>query len=107
MARDVAELEAIAQRTLSLVQARIPILQAYVFGSHVEGTAREDSDIDIAAFSLAVDVMTFAERASLSAQVERQIDAPVELHLFGAKDLAEARPSNFLGYLRTHGKRIA
>jgi predicted nucleotidyltransferase len=106
MDRDVAELEAIAQRTLSLVESHIPILQAYVFGSQVEGTAHEDSDIDIAAFSLAVDSMTFAERADLSAQVERQLDAPVELHLFGAKDLAEARPSNFFGYLRAHGKRI-
>jgi predicted nucleotidyltransferase len=106
MDRDIAELEAIAQRTLSLVESYIPILQAYVFGSRVEGTAREDSDIDIAAFSLAVDSMTFAERADLSAHVERQLHAPVELHLFGAKDLAEARPSNFFGYLRAHGKRI-
>lgn len=106
MARDVAELEAIAQRTLSLVESRIPILQAYVFGSQVEGLARADSDIDITAFSLAVDSMTFAEWANLSAQVERQIDAPVELHLFGSQNLAEARPSNFFGYLRAHGKRI-
>ena len=91
---------------MSLLQSRIPVTQAYLFGSYAEGTARDDSDIDIAAFSPAADTMKFEEKVALTVQLERQIDAGVELHLFGAASLAEARPTNFFGYLRTHGKPI-
>lgn len=30
----------------------------------------------------------------------------VELHLYGASHFAEARPTNFFGYLLTHGRPI-
>ncbi|MBM4121927.1 MAG: nucleotidyltransferase domain-containing protein [Nitrospira sp.] len=106
MARDLAEVEAIAKQAVSLLQSRIPVTQAYLFGSYVEGTARDDSDIDIAAFSPAADTMRFEEKVALTVQLEQQIDAGVEFHLFGAASLAEARPTNFFGYLRTHGKPI-
>lgn len=106
MARNVADVEAIAKEAVSLLRARMPVTEAYLFGSHVAGTAHEDSDIDIAAFSPNADSMRFDEKISLLVQVERQIAAPVELHLFGAQSLAEARPSNFFGYLKAHGKLI-
>jgi predicted nucleotidyltransferase len=107
MARDLAEVEELARRAVSLLRLRIPLTQAYLFGSYAEGTAQEDSDIDIAVFSPAVDAMTFSERADLAIGVERQIDASIELHLFGTKSLAEARPSNFFDFLLNRGKLIA
>ncbi len=106
MDRDLASVESIARETVSLLRARIPVTKAYLFGSHVEGTAREDSDIDIAAFSPVANAMSFREKVDLTVALERQIDAPVEIHLFGDKSLAEARPGNFFGYIRAKGKPI-
>ena len=106
MARDIGEVDAIAKRAVSLLRSQIPVTQAYLYGSYAEGTAHDDSDIDIAAFSPAADTMTFEERVALTVQIERQIDSGVELHLFGATSLAEARPTNFFGYICTHGSPI-
>lgn len=106
MARNLAEIETVASRTLSLLRERIPVTQAYLFGSQVEGTSDDSSDIDIAAFSPAADAMDAATRVALVVNVERQVDAPVELHLYGTSQFAEARPTNFFGYLLTHGRVI-
>lgn len=106
MARNLAEIENVVSRTLSLLRARIPVTQAYLFGSQIEGVPDENSDIDIAAFSPAADAMDAATRVALVIDVERQIGASVELHLYGDSQFAEARPTNFFGYLLTHGKPI-
>ncbi len=106
MGRDIEKIERIAQQTISLLRKRIPIIQAYLFGSHVDGMAHESSDIDIAAFSPEVGNMPLEVKTNLIVSIERQIDAPVELHLFSEKNLAEARPTNFFGYLQTQGKQI-
>lgn len=50
--------------------------------------------------------MDTAARVALVIDVEQQIDASIELHLYGASQYAEARPTNFFGYLLTHGKPI-
>lgn len=106
MARNLVEIETVASRAVSLLRERIPVTQAYLFGSHVEGVPDESSDIDIAAFSPAADAMDAATRVALVVDVERRVDASVELHLYGASQFAEARPTNFFGYLLTHGKPI-
>jgi len=106
MAWDTEKLETIAQQTIALLRMRIPIVQAYLFGSQAQGTAHEASDIDIAAFSPAIDNMPFEEKMNLIVRIERQIDAPIELHLFSEKNLAAARPTNFFGYLQAQGKPI-
>lgn len=106
MARNLAEIETVASRAVSLLRERIPVTQAYLFGSQVEGVPDESSDIDIAAFSPAADAMDAATRVALIVDVERQVDASVELHLYGTRQFAEARPTNFFGYLLAHGRRI-
>ncbi|MBK8277746.1 MAG: nucleotidyltransferase domain-containing protein [Nitrospira sp.] len=106
MARNLAEIETVASRTVSLLRERIPVTQAYLFGSQVEGVPDEHSDIDIAAFSPAADAMDATARVALVVEVERQVGAPVELHLYGASQHSEARPTNFFGYLLAHGKPI-
>lgn len=106
MARNLTEIETVARRTLSLLRDRIPVTQGYLFGSHVEGIPDESSDIDIAAVSPAADAMDAAAKVALVVEVERQIGASVELHLYGTSQFAEARPTNFFGYLFTHGKPI-
>ena len=106
MGRNLTEIETVANRALSLLRERIPVTQAYLFGSQVEGIPDENSDIDIAAVSPAADTMDTATRMALIVEVERQVGASVELHLYGANQFAEARPTNFFGYLLAHGKPI-
>src|SRR5574337_528349 len=66
MARNLAEIETIASRTVSLLlRKRIPVTQAHLFGSQVEGVPDENSDIDIATFSPAADAMDAATRVAL------------------------------------------
>jgi len=50
--------------------------------------------------------MTFQEKVSFVVAIERQIKDSIDLHLFGAQSLAKARPTNFFGYICTHGKPI-
>ena len=106
MAGDQLDIDASAQQGVALLSSRIPLLEAYVFRSHVEGRAREDSDIDIAAFSPAIDGMDREKKVRLMTEAERQLDPRVELHPFGAKSLAEARRTNFPEYIRENGKRV-
>ncbi len=106
MARQVEEVASVIARTMALVKSRIPVSKAFLFGSYLEGKADEESDIDIAVFSPAVDKMSFQDKVSLIVEIERQIRDSIDLHLFGTNNLANARPTNFFGYLVAHGKPI-
>lgn len=106
MARNLADIETVASRALSILPERVPVTRAYLFGPYIEGVPDESSDIDIAAFSPAADAMDTATRVTLIVDVERQVGASVELHLYGTDQYAEARPTNFFGYLLAHGKPI-
>jgi predicted nucleotidyltransferase len=78
----------------------------FLFGSYAQGNPHEYSDIDIAVFSPDVEKMSIEERAGLAAEAKMKIDSTIELHLFPAKALKEARPTNFYGYILKTGKRI-
>ena len=106
MARKAEDVGSVVARTISLVKSRIPVSKAFLFGSYLEGTADEGSDIDIAVFSPAVDEMSFTQKVSLIVDIERQVRDSIDLHLFGVQSLANARPTNFFGYLVGHGKSI-
>lgn len=106
MARQVEEVGSVIARTMALVKSRLPVSRAFLFGSYVEGGADEESDIDVAVFSPAVDKMSFQDKVSLIVEIERQIGDSIDLHLFGSNSLANARPTNFFGYLVAHGKPI-
>lgn len=108
MARQPAEVANIVAKTVeALRQHGVPIRSAYLFGSYVVGKPGEDSDIDIAVFSDAVDNMSLNERLSLLARVEMEVGVEVEIHLFASRCLEEARPTNFYGHILKTGRRIA
>ncbi len=107
MVRSADEVMEIARRTVTAVQERIPVLEAWVFGSYVQGEPHEYSDIDLAVFSPAVDGMTLMERVRLAASVELAVGTEVEIHLYPESGLRNARPSNMYGHVRLTGKRVA
>lgn len=106
MARQLNEVKEIASKTVLLLKNRIPVRSAYLFGSYTQGTANDDSDIDIAAFSPAVDNMDLEAKIDLIARVQKEADAEVEIHLFPEHCLKEARTTNFYGYILSTGIKI-
>ena len=67
---------------------------------------RQLSDIDLAVFSPDVENMRFMERVRLGSELASQCQRDVELHLFSSRALANARPTNFAGYIVAHGRRL-
>lgn len=88
------------------LRSKIKVETIFLFGSYVSGTPHKYSDIDIAVFSPDIEKMNIEEKAKLAAEVKLKIDSAIELHLFPAKSLKEARPTNFCGYILRTGKRI-
>lgn len=103
---ETTTVDAIVEKALASLRQRIRIEAAYLFGSQLTGEAGEDSDIDLAVFSPDVDRMIFFERIRVQSDVALECDSALELHLFPSKALANARPTNFRGYIVTHGKRL-
>lgn len=107
MARRADEVRRIVRQTVRLLKQHIDVQKAYLFGSYVDGTATETSDIDIAIFSPSLAKLDLEKKMEILARVQMNIGAEVEIHLFPTKTLAHARPSNFVGYIVDHGKKIA
>lgn len=79
-------------------------LEAVVlFGSYASRSPHEFSDIDLAVISRDFDNKTLEEKASLFSEIKLNCDFDVEVHLFGASDLEQARPTNLLGQILADG----
>lgn len=50
--------------------------------------------------------MSLAQRVRLGSELALDCNLDLELHLFSSRALANARPTNFAGYIVTHGKRL-
>ena len=107
MARSDAEVAEIAAKAVAEARRHIPVTDAVIFGSYVDGTPHEWSDIDLAIFTPAADAWTRQARHAVNRAIRKAVDLAVEVHFFGMKAKENARPSNFAGYVLTHGKRIA
>ena len=101
-----ANLEDTIEKGLAHLRERIRIEAAYLFGSQLTGEADENSDIDLAIFSPDVDGLNLVERVNLTSELALGCDSGLELHLYPSKALANARPTNFVGYIVSHGKRL-
>ncbi len=102
----VANLDETIEKGLARVRERVRIEAAYLFGSQLTGEAGADSDIDLAIFSPDVDSLNLVERVHLTSEIVLGCDGSLELHLYPSRALANARPTNFAGYIVAHGKRL-
>jgi predicted nucleotidyltransferase len=76
---------------------------AYLFGSHVEGTPDEWSDIDVAVFMEGVEQWDIHQRAEAMALVMERVGSEVEAHLFPVSDLDNPPRGGFAQYVLHHG----
>jgi len=79
---------------------------AYLFGSHVEGTPDQWSDIDVAVFVEGVEHWDIHQRAEAMALVMEKVGSEVEAHLFPVSDLDNPPRGGFAKYILGHGIRI-
>jgi len=79
---------------------------AYLFGSHVEGTPDEWSDIDVAVFVEGVEQWDIHQRAEAMALVMEKVGSEVEAHVFPVLDLDNPPRAGFAQYILQHGIRI-
>jgi predicted nucleotidyltransferase len=100
---------AIENRALAAVKvlsALGVVRAAYLFGSHVEGTPDEWSDIDVAVFMDGVEDWDIHQRATAMALVMEKVGSDVEAHLFPTASLNHPPRGGFPQYILRHGIRI-
>ncbi|MBZ0170406.1 Nucleotidyltransferase domain protein [Candidatus Methylomirabilis lanthanidiphila] len=83
-----------------------PVAAAYLFGSRVEGSANEWSDIDLAAFLEGIESWDVTTRAHTAALVQKEAGDDIELHFFPARSLHQPEPASFAAYILGHGVAI-
>lgn len=80
---------------------------AYLFGSHVDGTPDEWSDIDVAVFMEGVETWDLHRRATAMALVMEEVGSDVEAHFFPAESLEHHHSASFAAWVLNHGVRLA
>lgn len=98
-----AAVEQKAQAALRILARRAHVRAAYLFGSRVEGTADEWSDIDIAAFIDEADAWDLDQRVAACVEPQRLVGDDIELHLFPTRSLRNPPRASFAQYILSHG----
>ncbi len=101
-----AELRKVVGKALQVLSKKIQIDLAILFGSYSRGKADSWSDIDLAVVSPDFERMNLQEQVALITQIWHINGLWVQIHPFTPKDLAEARPTNFLGHLLRVGQIV-
>ncbi len=76
---------------------------AYLFGSHVEGTPDEWSDIDVAVFMEGIEQWDIHQHVGAMALVMAKVGSDVEAHLFPVSSLDKPPRGSFAEYILRHG----
>jgi predicted nucleotidyltransferase len=106
MAQIDAVIEHRSRHAVEVLSHYAPVTAAYLFGSQVEGTADEWSDIDLAIFLEGIESWDLATRARTAALVQKEAGDDIELHFFSARSLRYPEPASFAAYILVHGVPI-
>ena len=81
----------IARKYIEFIKKKDPnVKKAYIFGSYIKGTVKEDSDIDLAIiFKKLTD--TFDMQVQLM-KLRRKFDTRIEPHAFRESDFQDSNP---------------
>ena len=98
-----AAIEGRALAAVKVLSALGKVRAAYLFGSHVEGTPDQWSDIDVAVFMEGVEQWDIHEHVEAMALVMEKVGSEVEVHLFPVSDLDNPPRGGFAEYVLRHG----
>lgn len=104
--KQAANKEEVVRRAIQYLLRKIRIDQAVLFGSHARGEADRWSDVDLAVVSPDFARMGHRKVMDLLVEVALSVDPSVEIRPYTPRDLKEARPTNFLGYILAEGKVV-
>lgn len=98
-----AVIEQRVREAVSVLSEEADVRAVYVFGSQVEGTPRDFSDIDVAVFVNGLKDWDLRRRAQASARVQKEVGDDVELHFFFSETLANPPKASFALYILREG----
>lgn len=104
--KQAANKEEVVRRAIEYLLRKIRIDRAVLFGSHARGEADRWSDVDLAVVSPDFARMGHRKVMDLLVEVALSVDPSVEIRPYTPRDLKEARPTNFLGYILAEGKVV-
>ena len=106
----MADIDAVIEHrshyAVEILSRYTPVAAAYLFGSWVEGSADESSDIDLAVFLEDIESWDLATRAHTVALVQDKAGDDITLHFFSARLLHQPEPASFAAYVLMHGVAI-
>ena len=79
---------------------------AYLFGSHVQGTAGPWSDIDIAVFVEGAEEWDFERLSRACGAAQRRAGLDIEIHVFPASSYENPPRASFAQCILQHGARL-
>ena len=106
MAADMEEVGSSAAKAIEVLKRHATVLAPFLFGSHVEGTAGPDSDVDLAVFIEGEERWDVRQSTRLTVLVQREAGYDIELHFFPASALKHPEPASFAAYVLRHGIKI-
>ncbi len=92
-----------ARAALRVLGRRARVRAAYLFGSRIDGTADQWSDIDVAAFIEEADQWNLQQRVDICVEARREVGDDIELHLFAAESLENPPRASLAQYILRHG----
>ncbi len=106
MVKTEAEVKEIISMAIEALSKEIDVERAFLFGSYAVGAAHDNSDIDLAVFSRSVEGWTLDRKIRLAARI-KDVSPYLEVHIYPASKLGEARRTNFYGHIIETGKKVA
>lgn len=107
MAQHSEMIEARATKAVVCLRRFASVAAAYLFGSHVEGTADRWSDIDLAVFIEGLESWDLHDRARVAVAVQKEAGDDIELHFFPAGTLQQRDEAGFAAWVLHHGVRLS
>jgi predicted nucleotidyltransferase len=92
-----------ASDAVRVIAKRERVRAAFLFGSQVEGTADQWSDVDIAVFVEGAEDWNLDRLCSACRQVQRQVGVDIEMHVFPASWYQNPPRASFAQYIIKHG----
>ncbi len=100
------EIEHKTQKAVAVANRFCTVVRVYLFGSQVNGSADQWSDIDLAVFAEGVESWGLEKHVNAAAQIQKEVGDDVEVHFFPANALTNHDPASFAGWIITHGVEV-
>jgi predicted nucleotidyltransferase len=94
------------QTALTIVLQFGTVVETYLFGAHVEGTAQPGSDIDLAVFVEDLASWDPMDQIEMAAKVQRHAGTDIEVHLLPAASLHQIDDAGFAAWVINRGVKI-